>query len=106
MSHVLLLRAPSDGKADAGKSAGGEDPYEKLLAPATSVPVYETQHTLEELQWILETGPAFHGYRGVIVTSKRAVDAWAAAAGTIPPPGDERGEYSAYAHIHAVNTVY
>ena len=62
-------------------SAGGGDPYETQIARvpgagATSVPVYETVQTLDELQWILETGPGFHGYQGVIVTSKRAVDAW------------------------------
>ncbi|KAL5478717.1 HEM4 [Sanghuangporus weigelae] len=100
MSHVLLLRAPTDGKADAGKSASdatgkaGEDPYETLLAPATSVPVYETQHSLEELQWILETGPAFHGYKGVIATSKRAVEAWAAASKKVPAPADERAHWT------------
>ncbi|KAL5525024.1 HEM4 [Sanghuangporus sanghuang] len=100
MSHVLLLRAPTDGKADAGKSTSsgsgkaGEDSYETLLAPATSIPVYETQHTPEELQWILETGPAFHGYNGVIVTSKRAVDAWAAASKKVPVPADERAHWT------------
>lgn len=97
MSHVLLLRAPSDASTSTTAAAGG-DPYETQLAQVagattTSIPVYETVLTLDELQWILETGPAFHGYKGVIVTSKRAVDAWAKAALNVPPPVDERGQY-------------
>ncbi|EJD05127.1 uncharacterized protein FOMMEDRAFT_105376 [Fomitiporia mediterranea MF3/22] len=97
MSHVLLLRAPSEAANTNNASVNGstsQDPYEKALAPATSVPVYETVQTLEELQWILETGPSFHGYMGVIVTSKRSVDAWAAAARKVPPPVDERAHWT------------
>lgn len=77
MTHVLLLRAPS-GTDD-------KDPYEAQFASdgltATSVPVYETVFSdLHELQWIVETGAGFHGYKGVVITSGRAVEAWAKAA--------------------------
>lgn len=91
-THVLLLRAPKEDD-DAPASAVTKDPYEAVLTPAlgsntnvTSVPVYETAHTLAELSWILETGPAFHGYKGVVVTSRRAVEAWVAAAKSVPMP--------------------
>lgn len=77
-THVLLLRAPAS-------DADGKDPYEAQFASqnirTTSVPVYETAFTdLHEVQWIIETGAGFHGYKGVIVTSARAVEAWAKAA--------------------------
>ena len=101
-THILLLRAPKDDE-DA-TSTEKQDPYEatlkstlcsnpgpdgKLDVGVTSVPVYETTHTLTELSWILETGPAFHGYGGIIATSRRAVQAWAAAARTVPVRGGE-----------------
>lgn len=86
MAHVILLRAPS--------LENGDDPYEKQFAAvgyqATSVPVLETAFTnLEELQWIIHSGPAFHGLTGVVITSGRAVDAWKQAvlnlvSGSVP----------------------
>ncbi|KAI5119288.1 hypothetical protein M0805_008067 [Coniferiporia weirii] len=97
MSHVLVLRTPSASDSGDGEGgSGADDSYEAQLAPmtATSVPVYETVHTLDELQWILETGPGFHGYKGVVVTSKRAVTAWAAAARNVPEPADERAHWA------------
>ncbi|KAH8115053.1 hypothetical protein DFH11DRAFT_1591151 [Phellopilus nigrolimitatus] len=100
MTHVLLLRTPEGGVSASGGGGvgdgknGSKDPYEAQLAPATSVAVYETVQTLNELQWILETGPGFHGYCGVVVTSKRSVDAWAAAAKDVPAPVDERAHWT------------
>ena len=98
-THVLLLRAPKDDEDTTSTSTERQDPYEATLKSTlgsspdpdgksdvgvTSIPVYETTHTLAELSWILETGPAFHGYGGIIATSRRAVQAWAAAARTVP----------------------
>ena len=109
-THVLLLRAPKDDEDTTSTSTSTErqDPYEatlkstlgsspgpdgKLDVGVTSIPVYETTHTLAELSWILETGPAFHGYGGIIATSRRAVQAWAAAARTVPVrEGESRPE--------------
>lgn len=92
-TQVLLLRAPAP-------DAGGKDPYEAQFASqnirATSVPVYETAFTdLHEVQWIIETGAGFHGYKGVVVTSARAVEAWAKAAENVVKNSDgdhEKGE--------------
>ena len=82
MNHVLLLRAPS--------TDGQDDPYDsqfKTLGPtwtATSIQVLDTKFTgLEELQWIIQTGPKFHGYRGVVLTSARSADAWKQAVETM-----------------------
>ena len=97
-THVLLLRAPNESTDDAGpNSAAAVDPYEKqieedVLVGVTSVPVYATVQTLNELRWIIESGPAFHGYQGVVVTSKRAVDAWCAASRSLVASEDGHGK--------------
>ena len=103
-THVLLLRAPSESTDDAGpNSTAGKgtavvaaDPYEKQIAEnfsagVTSIPVYASEQTLEELKWIIESGPAFHGYQGVVVTSKRAVEAWSAASQALLQSKDGHG---------------
>ena len=106
MPHVLLLRAPtagSDGQSGAQPSEE-RDPYEAALEPfgASSVPVYDTVLAIHELRWILETGPSFHGYKGVVLTSKRAVDAWASASEGVHPPTDDRGESSRSGSFHTL----
>jgi hypothetical protein len=75
MSTVLLLRAPSqdgDRYEDALRSHG----YHPI-----SVPVLETViFSREELARKLSLGPVVQGISGVIITSKRAVEAWCEAA--------------------------
>ena len=88
MNHVLLLRAPSSG--------GQDDPYESQLRvlgadwTATSIQVLDTKFTgLEELQWIIHTGPKFHGYKGVILTSARSAYAWKQAVEMLVESADD-----------------
>ena len=96
MPRVLLLRAPTAGSDNQSSAQPLEerDPYEAAMEPfgSNSVPVYDTVLALHELRWILETGPSFHGYKGVILTSKRAVDAWASACEDVHTPMDDRGQ--------------
>ena len=95
MPHVLLLRAPSPGSESVSSKDDGDDPYEAALRPfkSTSIPVYETLQTLEELEDIISMGATARKWAGVVATSKRAVDAWANAAANARVPTDERGEF-------------
>ncbi|KLO10585.1 tetrapyrrole biosynthesis, uroporphyrinogen III synthase [Schizopora paradoxa] len=72
MTHVLLLRSPSDEQPDPYAAH-----FSSVGLGATSVQVLDTAFTnLDELQWMIETGPGFHGFKGVVITSGRSVDAW------------------------------
>lgn len=76
MINVLLLRSPS--------SDGKSDPYEVEFAnlgyQVQSLPVLETvQSNPKELPEIIFAGPASQGIHGVIITSRRASDAWSDA---------------------------
>ncbi|TDL27017.1 tetrapyrrole biosynthesis uroporphyrinogen III synthase [Rickenella mellea] len=73
MINVLLLRSPSsDGKSDP---YGVE--FSNLGYQVQSLAVLETvQSNPKELQEIIRAGPASHDIHGVIITSKRASDAW------------------------------
>jgi len=73
MTHVLLLRSPSDDEQPDPYSAH----FSSVGLASTSVQVLDTSFTnLDELQWMIETGPGFHGFKGVVITSGRSVDAW------------------------------
>lgn len=96
MPHIILLRAPtpvseSIGNARDSGEPNGLDPYEAALNPfnSTSIPVYETLQKLDELTNILDTDPSAQGLNGVVVTSKRAVDAWASAVENVLDDGSE-----------------
>ena len=85
-TRILLLRGPS---ADVSP-----DPYEvefsKKGMAALNVPVLETVlANLEELHWVIETGPTFHGYTGVIATSGRSTEAWLRASERVLESGDD-----------------
>lgn len=82
---LALLRPPTTATNTSSTSAATSTATSSGVVPrvVTAVPVYETAYTLDELGWILETGPTFHGYSGVIATSQRAVEAWAEAAKTV-----------------------
>ncbi len=77
---VLLL------KSEAGPP-GTEDPYHTLLSRHgfTPVSIAVIDHNivdLDSLKIIVRNGSS--GYRGVIFTSGRAVDAWITAASSVP----------------------
>ncbi|KAF8127643.1 tetrapyrrole biosynthesis uroporphyrinogen III synthase [Boletus edulis] len=82
MKNVLLLRAPGED---------GRDRYETVFeakgyAPL-SVPVLETVLVhVDTLRDKIVRGPDAQDLSGVILTSKRAVEAWCNAIQSIPPP--------------------
>ncbi|KAG1750409.1 tetrapyrrole biosynthesis, uroporphyrinogen III synthase [Suillus paluster] len=91
MSNVLLLRTPSQDSPDRYEDAFRSRGYHPI-----SVPVLETVIVgREELARILSLGPEKQSLSGVIITSKRAVEAWSEAAqaltiadnNTPPEPG-------------------
>lgn len=76
MSNVLLLRAASQDSPDRYEDAFRSRGYHPI-----SVPVLETVIVgREELARILSLGPEKQSLSGVIITSKRAFEAWSEAA--------------------------
>ncbi|KIJ64321.1 hypothetical protein HYDPIDRAFT_90635 [Hydnomerulius pinastri MD-312] len=72
MKHVLLLRAPAEEGSDGYETACEARGYAPL-----SVPVLETVIVnLEGLTSKISAGPQVEGLSGVIITSKRAIEAW------------------------------
>jgi uroporphyrinogen-III synthase len=89
MTNVLLLKAPSNDSPDRY-----EECFKRQGYTPHSIPVLETiLDNLDSLQRIVSTGPGVHGYDGVIITSKRAGDAWRHAVAALEsvrvatPPG-------------------
>ncbi|KAH0834148.1 beta-glucan synthesis-associated protein-domain-containing protein [Lanmaoa asiatica] len=81
MKYVLLLRAPAEGGPDRYEVAFEARGYVPL-----SVPVLETVLVhVNALRDKIVCGPNAQGLSGVIVTSKRAVEAWCEAIRSIPP---------------------
>ncbi|KAF8555183.1 tetrapyrrole biosynthesis, uroporphyrinogen III synthase [Imleria badia] len=82
MKYVLLLRAPADDGPDRYEAAFEERGYVPL-----SVPVLETVLVhADVLRDKIVRGPDVQGLSGVIMTSKRSVEAWCDAIRSIPPP--------------------
>lgn len=84
MKYVLLLRAPAED---------GPDRYEVVFEARgyvpLSVPVLETVLVhVDVLRDKIIRGPKVQGLSGVIMTSKRAVEAWCDAIRSISPPTD------------------
>ncbi|KAH7925020.1 tetrapyrrole biosynthesis uroporphyrinogen III synthase [Leucogyrophana mollusca] len=114
MSNVLLLRAPSQGSSDHYESSLRSRGYNPL-----SVSVLETVIVqLAELARRIRIGPKEQAYAGVIVTSKRAVEAWSSAIQEILSTSQEQdlvdwasvpfyvvGETTASA-LHDIRTTY
>lgn len=90
MDPVLLLRAPAEE---------GPDPYETVFrtrgyAPI-SVPVLETLIVnLNDLKKKVAVGPKGQGLSGVIITSKRAIEAWSKAVEELSAPDSHSGPHS------------
>lgn len=87
MKYVLLLRAPADD---------GPDRYEVVFEARgyvpLSVPVLETVLVhIDELRDKIVRGPDAQNLSGVIVTSKRAVEAWCEAIQSIPLAETSKG---------------
>lgn len=81
MKYVLLLRAREEDGPDRYEAAFEAKGYVPL-----SVPVLETALVhVDELRHKIVRGPDAEGLSGVIVTSKRAVEAWCEAIRSIPP---------------------
>lgn len=79
MKYVLLLRAPEEGGPDRYEVAFEGRGYVPL-----SVPVLETVLVhVDELRDKIARGPDAEGLSGVILTSKRAVEAWCEALRSI-----------------------
>lgn len=79
MANVLLLRAPSQGEEDRYSTTFNNAGYN-----AISVPVLETVLTnLTTLKAIVEKGPTAECLEGVIITSRRACDAWKTVVGDL-----------------------
>lgn len=86
MTHVLLLRSPSDEQPDTYSAH-----FASVGLAATSVQVLDTAFTnVDELQWMIETGPGFHGFKGVVITSGRSVDAWQRAVQEVVKGDDHK----------------
>lgn len=81
MKYVLLLRAPAEDGPDRYEAAFEEKGYVPL-----SVPVLETVLVhVDALRDKIVRGPEAQGLSGVIMTSKRSVEAWCGAIRSIPP---------------------
>lgn len=81
MKHVLLLRAPAGDGPDRYEAAFEARGYVPL-----SVPVLETVLVhVDALRDKIVRGPDAQGLSGVIMTSKRAIEAWSDAIRSIPP---------------------
>ena len=81
MKHVLLLRAPAEDGPDRYEAAFEARGYVPL-----SVPVLETVFVhIDALRDKIVLGPEAQSLSGVIITSKRAVEAWCDALRSIPP---------------------
>ena len=102
---VILLR-PSSRSC----STSAPDPYAHLLSQPSSshrsspsyapffVPVLDTEYVNEDqLSKLIRDGP--DAWSGVVITSQRAVDAWARAADKLNahPPTDSKGKGKASA---------
>ncbi|KAH7882712.1 tetrapyrrole biosynthesis, uroporphyrinogen III synthase [Phlebopus sp. FC_14] len=75
MNNVLLLRAPAEGVPDRYERAFEARGYSPI-----SVPVLETVIVnVEDLMQRIVAGPKEQDLSGVIITSKRAVEAWSKA---------------------------
>lgn len=86
MSNVLLLRESSQGVPDRYLTTLTSSGYRTIC-----VPVLETVHTnLDALKDIIRDPKAF---RGVIITSRRACEAWKLALADLDesPPEDREG---------------
>ncbi|KAH9942853.1 tetrapyrrole biosynthesis, uroporphyrinogen III synthase [Amylocystis lapponica] len=76
MTNVLLLRSPAQDAPDKY-----EDGFRSRGYHPVSVPVLGTVlKNLEELKECLSSGHLARGYGGVIITSRRACEAWSTAA--------------------------
>lgn len=72
MSHVLLLRAPSQNTPDKYEVALQERSYHPL-----SISVLETYAVnVSELRTVISHGPGKERLSAVIITSARAVEVW------------------------------
>jgi len=79
MKYVLLLRAPAEDGPDRYEAAFEARGYVPL-----SVPVLETVLVhVDVLRDKIVRGPKAQGLSGVIMTSKRAVEAWCDALRSI-----------------------
>ncbi|KAL4065617.1 tetrapyrrole biosynthesis, uroporphyrinogen III synthase [Scleroderma yunnanense] len=79
LKNVLLLRTPAEGGVDNFESAFSANGYSPI-----SVPVLETIIVnLKDLSNKIATGPRSQNISGVIVTSKRGIEAWSDAVKSI-----------------------